>query len=114
MCSARCTGTCGQRRHAPEHRAKAAPPKSTTIAPHIAALRPRHVGTVAGGFFHEGRGPRAAALQPKPGPKPSRKENTMSQSETDIHLIVLRLLREGYAALSAAQRRVVDSLMAVC
>ncbi|EHL24068.1 hypothetical protein KYG_04884 [Acidovorax sp. NO-1] len=38
----------------------------------------------------------------------------MSQSETDIHLIVLRLLREGYAALSAAQRRVVDSLMAVC
>ena len=35
----------------------------------------------------------------------------MSQSETDIHLIVLR---EGYAALSAAQRRVVDSLMAVC
>lgn len=38
----------------------------------------------------------------------------MSQSETEIHRIVLRLLREGYSALSAAQRKVVDSLMAVC
>ncbi len=38
----------------------------------------------------------------------------MSQSETEIHRIVLRLLREGYSALNAAQRKVVDSLMAVC
>ena len=44
----------------------------------------------------------------------SCKENTMSQSETEIHRIVLRLLREGYSALNAAQRKVVDSLMAVC
>ena len=29
-------------------------------------------------------------------------------------LEVLRMMREGYAALSAAQRRVVDALMAVC
>ena len=38
----------------------------------------------------------------------------MTQSETEIHRIVLRLLREGYAALNSAQRKVVDSLMAVC
>ncbi len=42
------------------------------------------------------------------------KENTMTQSETEIHRIVLRLLREGYSALNSAQRKVVDSLMAVC
>jgi len=38
----------------------------------------------------------------------------MPASEIDIHAIVLRLLREGYAALNSAQRKVVDSLMAVC
>ncbi|MDR6155668.1 hypothetical protein C8C95_2152 [Acidovorax sp. 99] len=38
----------------------------------------------------------------------------MPASEIEIHAIVLRLLREGYTALTAAQRRVVDSLMAVC
>ena len=41
----------------------------------------------------------------------------MPASEIEIHAIVLRLLRllrEGYAALTAAQRRVVDTLMAVC
>lgn len=38
----------------------------------------------------------------------------MSQSETEIHQIVLRLLRDGYAALNSAQRKIVDSLMAVC
>ncbi len=38
----------------------------------------------------------------------------MSHTETEIHLILLRLLREGYAALNATQRKVVDSLMAVC
>ena len=38
----------------------------------------------------------------------------MPASELEVHEIVLRLLREGYAALTAAQRRVVDSLMAVC
>ena len=42
------------------------------------------------------------------------KENTMTPSETEIHRIVLRLLREGYSALTSAQRKVVDSLMAVC
>jgi len=42
------------------------------------------------------------------------KEKTMPASEIEIHAIVLRLLREGYAALTAAQRRVVDTLMAVC
>ena len=42
------------------------------------------------------------------------KENTMSQSEEEIHQIVLRMLREGYAALTSAQRKVVDALMAVC
>ena len=34
----------------------------------------------------------------------------MTQSETEIHRIVLRLLREGYAALSHTERKVVDSL----
>ena len=38
----------------------------------------------------------------------------MSPNEAEIHQIVLRLLREGYAALNASQRRVVDALMAVC
>ena len=61
-----------------------------------------------------GTRPARCGLAAKAWPQPSRKENTLSQSETDIHLIVLRLLREGYAALSVAQRRVVDSLMAVC
>lgn len=42
------------------------------------------------------------------------KENTMSQSEEEIHQIVLRMLREGYAALTSAQQKVVDALMAVC
>ena len=38
----------------------------------------------------------------------------MPTGELEIHVIVLRMLREGYAALNAAQRRVVDALMAVC
>lgn len=38
----------------------------------------------------------------------------MPASEREVHEIVLRLLREGYAALTVAQRRVVDTLMAVC
>lgn len=38
----------------------------------------------------------------------------MSLSETEIHHVVLRLLREGYAALTSNERRLVDSLMAVC
>lgn len=38
----------------------------------------------------------------------------MSLSETEIHQIVLRMLREGYAALTFAERKVVDALMAVC
>ncbi len=38
----------------------------------------------------------------------------MPASEIEIHAIVPRLLREGYTALTAAQRRVVDTLMAVC
>jgi hypothetical protein len=42
------------------------------------------------------------------------KEKTMPASELEVHEIVLRLLREGYAALTVAQRRVVDTLMAVC
>jgi len=42
------------------------------------------------------------------------KEKTIPASEIEIHAIVLRLLREGYTALTAAQRRVVDTLMAVC
>ena len=44
----------------------------------------------------------------------SFKEKTMPAGELEIHEIVLRMMREGYAALSAAQRRVVDALMAVC
>lgn len=42
------------------------------------------------------------------------KENTMSLSEAEIHHIVLRMLREGYAALTSTERKVVDALMAVC
>ena len=42
------------------------------------------------------------------------KEKTMPAGELEIHEIVLRMMREGYAALTAAQRRVVDTLMAVC
>lgn len=38
----------------------------------------------------------------------------MSLTETEIHQIVLRLLREGYAALTYSERKVVDSLMGVC
>ena len=38
----------------------------------------------------------------------------MPNAEMEIHVIVLRMMREGYAALSAAQRRVVDAVMAVC
>ena len=38
----------------------------------------------------------------------------MPTGELEIHAIVLRMMREGYAALSAAQRRIVDALMAVC
>jgi hypothetical protein len=47
-------------------------------------------------------------------PTVSFKEKTMPASEIEIHAIVRRLLREGYAALNAARRRVVDTLMAVC
>lgn len=61
-------------------------------------------------------GAHALLLMPQP---PLRwqcghKENTMSLSETEIHQIVLRMLREGYAALTFAERKVVDALMAVC
>ena len=38
----------------------------------------------------------------------------MPASEIEIHAIVRRLLREGYTALIAAQRRVVDTLTPVC
>lgn len=38
----------------------------------------------------------------------------MSLNETEIQRIVMRLLREGYAALNYTERKVVDSLMAVC
>lgn len=38
----------------------------------------------------------------------------MTAVELEIHGIVLRMMREGYAALTAAQRRTVDALMAVC
>lgn len=38
----------------------------------------------------------------------------MSLSEAEIHHIVLRMLREGYAALTSTERKVVDALMAVC
>ncbi len=51
---------------------------------------------------------------PSGGRPLSFKEKTMPASEIEIHAIVLRLLREGYTALTAAQRRVVDTLMAVC
>lgn len=51
---------------------------------------------------------------PRGGCPLSFKEKTMSASELEIHEIVLRLLREGYAALDAAQRKIVDALMAVC
>lgn len=51
---------------------------------------------------------------PSSGRPLSFKEKTMPASELEVHEIVLRLLREGYAALTAAQRRVVDTLMAVC
>jgi len=44
----------------------------------------------------------------------SFKEITMPAGELEIHEIVLRMLREGYAALDAAQRKIVDALMAVC
>lgn len=38
----------------------------------------------------------------------------MPSGDLEIHVIVLRMLREGYASLTAAQRRIVDALMAVC
>lgn len=38
----------------------------------------------------------------------------MSAGEMEIHEIVLRLMREGYAALNTAQQKIVDALMAVC
>jgi hypothetical protein len=38
----------------------------------------------------------------------------MSAVELEIHTIVQRLLRDGYRALTLAQRRVVERLMAVC
>lgn len=38
----------------------------------------------------------------------------MPHADREINAILLRMLREGYHALSAAQRRVVDTLMAVC
>ena len=41
-------------------------------------------------------------------------ENTMPYSELEIQSAILRLMREGYAALIAVQQRIVDSLMAVC
>jgi hypothetical protein len=41
-------------------------------------------------------------------------EDTMTAVELEIHRIVQRWLREGYAALTAAQRRTVEALMAVC
>ena len=80
---------------------------------------------MAAGLVHGGAGPGVAGhrFYPRALARHRRvaafvlsscKENTMSQSETEIHRIVLRLLREGYSALNAAQRKVVDSLMAVC
>lgn len=51
---------------------------------------------------------------PRGGRPLSLKEKTMPAGELEIHEIVLRMMREGYAALTAAQRRVVDTLMAVC
>lgn len=38
----------------------------------------------------------------------------MTAVELEIHRIVQRWLREGYTALTAAQRRTVEALMAVC
>lgn len=38
----------------------------------------------------------------------------MSAVEHEIHFIVQRWLRDGYHALTLAQRRVVERLMAVC
>ena len=38
----------------------------------------------------------------------------MPYSELEIQAAILRLMREGYAALIAVQQRIVDSLMAVC
>jgi hypothetical protein len=52
--------------------------------------------------------------RPRGAHKPTSKENPMTPSEMDIHAIVLRMVREGYAALNAAQRKIVDTLMAVC
>jgi hypothetical protein len=49
-------------------------------------------------------GPRTVVVQ----------EKTMPSDELEIHQIVLRMLREGYAALSLAQRRVIESMMAIC
>lgn len=55
-----------------------------------------------------------SSASPRGGRPLSFKEKTMPASELEVHEIVLRLLREGYAALTVAQRRVVDALMAVC
>lgn len=52
---------------------------------------------------------RCAMLAPQRDP-----EITMPYTEAEIHRIVVQLRRAGYAALSAAQRKIVDSLMAVC
>jgi hypothetical protein len=41
-------------------------------------------------------------------------ESTMSAGELEIHTILQRLLREGYNALTLAQRRVLERFMAVC
>ena len=95
---------------------------NAALPPHIAALRGGNVGTVAKGWVHGGLGlgrvptgyARSAHATPPPHSQCGRKENTMSLSETEIHHIVLRLLREGYAALTSTERKVVDSLMAVC
>lgn len=67
----------------------------------------------------QARAPASLWLAPMSSASPSGrplsfKEKTMPASELEVHEIVLRLLREGYAALTAAQRRVVDTLMAVC
>lgn len=56
---------------------------------------------------------RLACLSPPCRPC-GHKENAMSLNETEIQRIVMRLLREGYAALNYTERKVVDSLMAVC
>lgn len=98
-----------QRRHSPSHR---------TINP---ALR-GHSGMGLGPWRDRpGRLPLFSGWQtPKSPASPcggrllSLKEKTMPAGELEIHEIVLRMMREGYAALTAAQRRVVDALMAVC